>query len=60
MAAWRLAMLRSIPLDVWAAAALAVAIALAAIFDPIPAIFVAACLAAFAYVAVEAFGGKPG
>jgi hypothetical protein len=32
-------MLRSIPWDVWAAAAIAVAVALVAIFDPAPAIF---------------------
>jgi len=51
-------MLRLIPLDVWAATALAVAIALIAIFDPIPAIFVSVSLGVLAYVVVEAFGDK--
>jgi hypothetical protein len=49
------AVLRLIPLDVWAATALAIAIALV---DPISTIFVGACLALFAYVVFEAFGGK--
>ena len=51
-------MLRLIPLDVWAATALAVAVTLVAIFDPIPAIFVGVSLGVLAYVVVEAFGGN--
>jgi hypothetical protein len=34
-------MLRSVPWDVWAAEAIAVAVALVAIFDPAPAVFIA-------------------
>ena len=49
------AVLKLVPLDVWAATALAIAIALV---DPISTIFVAAGLALFAYVVFEAFGGK--
>lgn len=52
------AMFRLIPLDVWAATVLAIAIALVAVSDPIPTIFVGVCLALVAYVVVEAFGGK--
>ncbi|MGC2334694.1 MAG: hypothetical protein WA625_02735 [Pseudolabrys sp.] len=51
-------MFRLVPSDVWAAVALAVAIALVASFDPITAIFVGACFALFVYVVVETFGGK--
>ena len=52
-------MLRQIPLDVWAAAALAAAIAPVAIFDPIPAMFVGVSLGVIAYMVAETFGGKP-
>jgi hypothetical protein len=45
-------------LDVWAATALAVAIALVAIFDPTPAIFVGACLALCAYMVAKIFDGE--
>ncbi len=51
-------MIRVIPLDVWAAVALAVAVLLAWVFDPIPAIFAGVFLGVCAYVAVQAFGGK--
>lgn len=48
-------MLRSIPCDVWIAAALAVVVVLVAIFDPIPALFAGACLALLAYMVIEIF-----
>ena len=51
-------MLRLIPLDVWAAGILAVAILLMSVFDPASVVFGGAVLAAFAYVAFEAFRGK--
>ena len=37
---------------------MAVAIALVAIFDEIPVLFVSVCIAGFAYVVIEALGGK--
>lgn len=46
-------MLRLIPLDVWAATALAVAIVLIVIFDPIPAIFVGVSLGVLAYIVAK-------
>jgi hypothetical protein len=47
-------MLRLISLDIWAAIALAIVVA---VFDPIPTIFVGLYLALFGYVVVGAFGG---
>jgi hypothetical protein len=49
-------MLKSIPWDVWVAAAIAAAIALAAFFQLGPAIFVIIFLGLCAYVAVQTFG----
>jgi uncharacterized membrane protein len=51
-------MLRSIPWDVWAAAAIAVLVGLAAIFDPAPAIFIAIYLGLCAYIAAQTFGSE--
>ena len=51
-------MFRLIALDVWTATVLAIAIALVAVFDPIPTIFVGVCLALVAYVVLEAFSGE--
>jgi len=57
---WAL-MLKMLPWDIWAAAALATGVLLAAIFDPAPTIFVIACLALCAYIVVETFSrSKPG
>ena len=54
-------MLKLLPWDVWAAGALAVAVVLAAIFDPAPAIFLIACLVLCAYIVVKTFSrSKPG
>jgi hypothetical protein len=52
-------MIRLITWDIWIAAALALAVALAAIFDPAPVVFVAVFLALCAYVVVETVYGKP-
>jgi hypothetical protein len=49
---------RAIPLDVWAATALAAAVFFIAIFDPVAVIFVGLFLGVCGYVAVEAFGRK--
>jgi hypothetical protein len=49
-------MLKSIPWDVWVAAAMAAAIALAAFFQFGLAIFIIIYLGLFAYVAVQTFG----
>ena len=51
---WAL-MLKMLPWDIWAAAALAAGIVLAAIFDPAPAIFIIACLALCAYIVFKTF-----
>ena len=51
-------MLRSIPWDVWVSAALAVAVAVAAFFDPAPAIFIVIYLGLCAYIAVQTFGSE--
>ena len=51
-------MLRSIPWDVWVAAAIAAVVALAAFFDLSPAIFIFIFLGLCAYIAVEAFGSE--
>ena len=48
-------MIKLIPWDIWAAAALAAGVVLAAIFDPAPAIFIIACLALCAYIVVATF-----
>ncbi len=45
-------------MDIWAAVALAIAILLVTIFDPIPAMFVGVCLGVFVYVVAESFGEK--
>jgi hypothetical protein len=49
-------MFKSIPWDVWVAAAMAAAIALAAFFQLGLAIFIIIYLGLFAYVAVQTFG----
>ena len=49
-------MLRSIPWDVWAAAAIAVVVGIAAIFDPTSAIFIVIFLGLCAYIAAQTFG----
>jgi hypothetical protein len=46
-------MLRLIPWDVWVAAALAVGVTLAAIFDPAPVIFIAIFLGLCAYIVLQ-------
>jgi hypothetical protein len=51
-------MLKPIPWDVWVAAALAVAVALATFFDPGPAMFLAIYLGLCAYIAVQTFGNE--
>ena len=51
-------MRRLIPWDVWVAAAMAVAIAFFAIFDPAPAIFAGAGFAFGAYMVVEMFDSE--
>ncbi|HEX3338732.1 MAG TPA: hypothetical protein VHT68_06100 [Pseudolabrys sp.] len=51
-------MLKSIPWDVWLAAAMAVAVALAALFDWGPAIVIAIYLGLCAYIAVQTFGSE--
>jgi hypothetical protein len=50
--------MRSIPLDVWAAALLAAGVFLVSIFDPIAVIFTGVFFSVCTYVAVEAFGSK--
>ena len=52
-------MLRSIPWDVWVAAAIAVAVALVAFFDVGPAIFIFLFLGLCAYIAIQTFGDGP-
>ncbi|HEY7228990.1 MAG TPA: hypothetical protein VH558_01330 [Pseudolabrys sp.] len=51
-------MLRLIPWDVWIAAALAVGVTLAAIFDPAPVIFIAVYLGLCAYIILETVSGE--
>jgi hypothetical protein len=51
-------MLKLIPWDVWIAAAIAGAVALAAFFDPGPAIFIFVYLGFCAYVAIQTFGSE--
>ena len=51
-------MLRSIPWDVYAAGAIAGAVALGAIFDPAPAIFIVIYLGLCAYIAVQTFSSE--
>ena len=50
-------MIRSIPLDVWAAATLAVAILVFVVTDPVPAIAAAAFLLLCIHLVTEAFSG---
>jgi len=50
--------LKSIPWDVWGAAALAVATVLAMIFEPAPAAFIVAYIFLCAYVVVETISGS--
>ena len=52
-------MIRVIPWDVWAAAALALAVALAGIFGPTPAAFIVIFFGLCAYVVVQTINGKP-
>ena len=49
-------MLRSIPWDVWVAAAIAVVLSLVAIFDLTPAILIVVYLGLCAYVVAETIG----
>ncbi len=51
-------MIKLIPWDIWAAAALAAGVVFAAIFDPAPAVFVMIYLALCAYVVVETFSSE--
>jgi hypothetical protein len=51
-------MFGSIPKDVWIAAALAFAIAMAAIFGPVPVVFVTVYIAVCAYILIQVFGRK--
>lgn len=51
-------MLKSVPWDVWVAAAIGVAVALAALFDAGPAVFIVAYFGLCAYVAIQTFGSK--
>jgi hypothetical protein len=53
-------MIKLIPWDIWAAAALAAGVVLAAIFDPAPANFAMIYLALCAYVVIESFSSEPG
>ena len=50
-------MLKSIPWDVWAAAALALAAVLAMIFEPAPAALIVVYIFLCAYVIVETING---
>ena len=52
-------MLKLLPWDIWAAAALAVAVSLAAIFDPAPAVFIVIYLGLCAFIVVETINGEP-
>lgn len=51
-------MLKSVPWDVWIAFGLAVAIALVALFDWGPPIFIAIFLGLCTYIAVQTFGSQ--
>ena len=51
-------MLRRIPWDVWAAAALAFVVGLLAIFDPAPSLVIAVYLALCIYVTIETFSAR--
>ena len=53
-------MIKFLPWDIWAAAGLAITVGLAAIFDPVPTVFIVIYLALCAYVVVETFSGEPG
>jgi hypothetical protein len=52
-------MIKFIPWDIWAAVVLAVAVSLAAIFDPAPAVFIVIYLGLCAYIIVETVNGEP-
>jgi hypothetical protein len=52
-------MIKLIPWDIWAAAALAVIVLLAAILGPTPAVFLAVCLGLCAYVVIETIKDEP-
>jgi len=52
-------MLKILPWDIWAAVALAIAVGLAAIFDPAPVVFVVIYLGLCAYVIVKTFNSEP-
>jgi hypothetical protein len=52
-------MLKILPWDIWAAAALATGVLLAAIFEPTPiAVFIVIYLGLCAYIVVKTFSGK--
>jgi len=53
-------MLRLIPLDVWAAAAIAVVGCIVEIFDPAPAIFIVIYLGLRAFIAAQTIGDELG
>ena len=50
-------MLRSIPRDVWVAAALAVVVCLVEFFDPAPTVFIVIFLGLCAYIVVQTISG---
>jgi hypothetical protein len=50
--------LKSVPWDIWIALALAVVVALVAVFDWGPAIFIAISLALCTYIAIQTFGSE--
>jgi len=52
--------LRLIPLDVWAAAAIAVVGCVVEIFDPAPAIFIVIYLGLCAFIAAQTIGDELG
>jgi hypothetical protein len=52
-------MVKFIPWDIWVAAALALAVALAGVFGPIPVAFIAIFLGLCTYVVVQTINGGP-
>ena len=52
-------MVKLIPWDIWVAAALAIAVALAGVFGPAPVAFIMIFLGLCAYVVVQTIKGEP-
>ena len=52
-------MIKFIPWDIWAAAVLALAVALAGVFGPIPVAFTVIFIGLCAYVVLQAIKGEP-